>query len=301
VTLAEGARRMAREGVIVKHLPAIQNFGSIDVLCSDKTGTLTAGVMQFDRACDPAGAAADRPLTLAFINSSFQAGIRSPFDVAILARDHVDVAGYQKVDEIPFDFERRRLSVVVTSPDGPVGGTDTRLLVTKGAPEAVLAVTTSVEIQGRVEPLTPDARRGCAAVYEQLGADGFCVLAVASRRIAARDKYTTADESELVLAGLVSFADPVLPDAAATLAELRGDGVAVKILTGDGDAVARHVCAQIDVGRGDCYRRRDRPRGRRRAWTSRRTGLGVHARVSRAEEPHHPGPAAARPRRRLSR
>jgi P-type Mg2+ transporter len=245
VTLAEGARRMAREGVIVKHLPAIQNFGSIDVLCSDKTGTLTAGVMQFDRACDPAGTASDRPLTLAFINSTFQSGIRSPFDVAILAREHVDIAGYQKLDEIPFDFERRRLSVVVAPPGGDAG---TRLLVTKGAPEAVLAATTGLETSGGVEPLTPEARRACAAVYEQLGANGFRVLAIAWRRIAVRDKYTTADESELVLAGCVSFADPVLPDAAATLAELRGDGVHVKILTGDGDAVARHVCAQIGVG-----------------------------------------------------
>ena len=245
VTLAEGARRMAREGVIVKHLPAIQNFGSIDVLCSDKTGTLTAGVMQFDRALDPAGGAADRPLTLAHVNSSFQSGIRSPFDVAILARDHLDVTGYRKVDEIPFDFERRRLSVVVAPPDGAEGD---RLLVTKGAPEAVLAAATAFETQGRIEPLTPDARRATAAVYEQLGADGFRVLAVGWRRIVGRDTYTTADEAGLVLAGFVSFADPVLPDAADTLAELAGDGVAVKILTGDGDAVARHVCTQIGLG-----------------------------------------------------
>ena len=159
VTLAEGARRMAREEVIVKHLPAIQNFGSIDVLCSDKTGTLTAGVMQVDRAFDPAGAASDRPLMLIAINSRFQSGIRSPFDVAILARERTDIDGYRKLDEIPFDFERRRLSVVV-APPGDGGGA--ALLVTTGAPEAVLAASSTVEVNGRVDPLTPEARLACA-------------------------------------------------------------------------------------------------------------------------------------------
>ena len=151
VTLTQGALRMAREQVIVKHLPAIQNFGSIDVLCSDKTGTLTAGVMQFDRALDPTGAVSARPFTLAYINSHFETGIRSPFDAAILQHDAVDVTGYGKVDEIPFDFERRRLSIVVTTPDD---GEGTRLLVTKGAPESVLAVSTAFEVEGRVQPLT---------------------------------------------------------------------------------------------------------------------------------------------------
>jgi Mg2+-importing ATPase len=104
--------------VIVKHLPAIQNFGSIDILCSDKTGTLTAGVMQFDRSLDPTGAASPRPLTLAYINGRFETGIRSPLDAANLHQPAVDMSGYQKIDEIPFDFERRRLSVVVEAPDG---------------------------------------------------------------------------------------------------------------------------------------------------------------------------------------
>ena len=129
VTLTQGALRMARDQVIVKHLAAIQDFGSIDVLCSDKTGTLTTGVMQFDRAVAPTGAAVPRPLTLAYINSRFETGIRSPLDAAIFHQAAADVTGYQKIDEIPFDFERRRLSVVVEAPD--VGGR--RLLITKGA------------------------------------------------------------------------------------------------------------------------------------------------------------------------
>ena len=244
VTLTQGAVRMAREQVIVKHLPAIQNFGSIDVLCSDKTGTLTAGVMQFDRALDPTGAASLRPFTLAYINSHFETGIRSPFDAAILQQDAVDVTGYAKIDEIPFDFERRRLSVVVTTPDDSEG---THLLVTKGAPESVLAVSTVFDVDGSVQPLTDAARHACTAVCEHLGADGFRVLAIAYRRFGARAAYSRADEGELVLAGFVSFSDPVLPDAADTLTQLKTDGVQVKIITGDGEVVARHVCQQIGV------------------------------------------------------
>ncbi len=155
------------------------------------------------------------------------------------------MTGYEKVDEIPFDFERRRLSIVVTTPGDAEG---TRLLVTKGAPESVLAVSTALEVDGRVEPLTDAARHACAAVYERLGADGFRVLAIAYRRLDARAAYSRDDEAELVLAGFVSFADPVLPDAAETLAQLKTDGVQVKILTGDGDVVARHVCRQVGVG-----------------------------------------------------
>lgn len=131
VTLTAGALRMAREGVIVKHLPAIQNFGSIDVLCTDKTGTLTEADMQLVSAVDAAGVVSERPLRLASVNSRFESGIRSPLDAAIL-RAGVDVSEYRKVDEIPFDFERRRLSVVVDAPDGH------RRLVTKAAPESIL-------------------------------------------------------------------------------------------------------------------------------------------------------------------
>ncbi len=245
ITLTQGALRMAREQVIVKHLPAIQNFGSIDVLCSDKTGTLTAGVMQFDRTLDPSGTTSPRPFTLAYINSHFETGIRSPFDAAILQHEAVDVTGYGKVDEIPFDFERRRLSIVVTPPGDSEG---TPLLVTKGAPESVLAVSTAFEVDGRVQPLTDGARQACTAVHQQLGADGFRVLGVAYRRLKTRAADSREDEADLVLAGFLSFADPVLPDAADTLAQLKADGVQVKILTGDGDVVARHVCRQVGVG-----------------------------------------------------
>ncbi len=264
VTLTTGAVRMAREQVIVKHLPAIQDFGSIDVLCSDKTGTVTSGVMQFDRSFDPAGAASPRALTLACLNSRFETGIRSPFDVAILQQDGggTKTSGYEKVDEIPFDFERRRVSVVVAGADGVLAGpegvlagpardADQYVLVTKGAPEAVLAQSSQCEINGRVAPLDAAMRQASEALCAQLGASGFRLLAVAYRSVPRREQYSRDDETDLVLAGFLSFADPVLPDAADMLSDLENDGVSMKILTGDHDVVARHVCAQLGLASDD--------------------------------------------------
>jgi len=241
VTLTRGALRMARDHVIVKHLPAMQNFGSIDILCSDKTGTLTRGVMAFQCAVDPTGGAAPRPLTLAFVNSSLQTGIRSPLDVAILQQAPANVAGYEKLDEIPFDFERRRLSVVVQGPDQP----SHRLLITKGAPEPIIERAIAFEAGGQVIPLDATTRQACEAVHERMSEEGLRVLAVAYRLLEPRDAYSREDESDLVLAGFVSFADPVLPDVAEVLTELARDGVTVKILTGDNERVARHVCQSI--------------------------------------------------------
>jgi P-type Mg2+ transporter len=241
VTLTRGALRMAREQVIVKHLPAIQDFGAIDILCSDKTGTHTSGVMQFDRAVDPTGESSSRPLTLASINSSFETGIRSPLDVAILQQAAADVAGYQKIDEIPFDFERRRLSVVVEAP----GGGGRRLLITKGAPESIIERSTAFEAGGHVTQLDAATRQACAAIHEHMSEDGLRVLAVAYRWLEPRVAYSREDETDLVLAGFVSFADPVLPDVADVLAELERDGITVKILTGDNERVARHVCRAV--------------------------------------------------------
>ncbi len=231
VTLTQGALRMARDQVIVKHLPAIQDFGSIDVLCSDKTGTLTAGVMQFDRAIDPVGAASPRPLTLAYVNGRFETGIRSPLDAAILRQAAADVTGDRKIDEIPFDFERRRLSDVVEAPETA----GRRLLITKGAPEPILALATAFEAGGHVLAFDEATRHRCAAVHKSLSADGLRVLAVAYRWLEPRAGYSRNDETDLVLAGFVSFTDPVQPDVAEVLAELERDGITVKILTGDNE------------------------------------------------------------------
>jgi Mg2+-importing ATPase len=244
VTLTQGALRMARDQVIVKHLPAIQNLGSIDILCSDKTGTLTTGVMQLDRSLGPAGEVSPRPLALASLNSRFQTGIRSPLDAAILHTTTSDALAFTKIDEIPFDFERRRLSVVVS----PAADARQRLLITKGAPESLLAICDAIEIDGPVNALDAAARQDSVAVYSQLSADGRRVLAVAYRWLVARDAYSRDDESHLVLAGFISFADPILDDVIEVLEELRRDGVSVKILTGDNPGVTHHVCRSIGLG-----------------------------------------------------
>jgi Mg2+-importing ATPase len=240
VTLSRGAVRMARVKVIVKRLPAIQNFGSIDVLCSDKTGTLTAGEMTLDRALDAAGAACERPFELAYLNSSFETGIKSPLDAAILARGGVDPGGYLKRDEIPFDFERRRLSVVLEREHE-------RWLICKGAPESILAEATAYESCGATLPLDEAVRARCHALFEALSADGLRVLAVAVRRLPARDAYRADDERELTLAGFLTFRDPPLADARDAVEALGRDGVRIKILTGDNELVARHVCAEVGL------------------------------------------------------
>ena len=248
VTLAKGAVAMARKKVIVKQLAAIQNFGSIDVLCSDKTGTLTTGNMVLEASIDPLGAASERPLTLAWLNSHFETGIRSPLDTAILKQQPAGLEGYEKRDEVPFDFERRRLSIVV---DTPAPGED-RILITKGAPEGILPLAVSYEAGGEVLPLADDdSRQRCQQCYRDLGAQGYRVLAVAYRHIETRPAYSAADEHELTLAGFLAFADPPVADATEVLAELKRDGVQVKIITGDSDLVTQHVCGRVGLDHGE--------------------------------------------------
>ena len=239
VTLSRGAAHMARQKVIVKHLEAIENFGSMDVLCSDKTGTLTSGDMVLDRHLDPFGQVSERPVILAALNSAHQTGIKSPLDEAIL-KHGAAIGGYRKLDEIPFDFERRRLSVVVENGGG-------RVLITKGAPEGVLACCTAHEVDGRQAPLDAATRARCDATYRELSAQGSRVLAVAYRGVPAQAVYSARDEGALVLAGFVTFFDPPMEGVADTLRALQRDGVVVKILTGDNELVAQHVCGQVGL------------------------------------------------------
>ena len=242
VTLARGAVAMAKQQVIVKHLSAIQNLGSIDVLCSDKTGTLTQGVMAFASSCDALGNAAEAPLFFARLNSKFETGIKSPLDTAILQQpEPADALGYTKVDEIPFDFERRRLSIVVEN-------AGTRRLIAKGAPEGILECTTRFAgDQGTELPLDADARVRCRAAYESLGSSGFRVLAVATSPVAVKPAYKQEDERELLLFGFLAFADPPRQGAKQAVASLQDDGVRVVVLTGDNELVTAHVCAQVGL------------------------------------------------------
>jgi Mg2+-importing ATPase len=240
VTLSRGAVHMARRHVIVKHLQAIQNLGSMNLLCSDKTGTLTSGEMQVERVVDSRGIASERVRRLAYLNSVFETGIKSPLDAAILNTPRPDIGDYHKVDEIPFDFERRRVSIVVA---------DQReeLLIVKGAPESVLACCDQYESDQQLLPLTEEVHARCKASYEGACAEGLRVLAIAFRRLEKGSGFSIADECELTLAGFAMFADPTLPDAARALQALRRDGVNVKLLTGDNELVAKHVCERVGI------------------------------------------------------
>jgi Mg2+-importing ATPase len=244
VTLSKGAVAMARKKVIVKHLSAIQNLGSLDVLCSDKTGTLTGGTMLLDRSLDPFGDPSQRALELAYLNSKFETGIRSPLDDVILRQPAPpNMEGYTKRDEIPFDFERRRLSVVVERQSQG-------MLITKGAPEGILPLLSGYEQEGRTEPLSEDAVKRIRETSHELNDQGFRSLAVAYVKVPARANYSVGDERNLILAGFLTFSDEPLADASQVMASLKQDGVEVKVISGDNDRVTGHVCSQVGIASG---------------------------------------------------
>jgi P-type Mg2+ transporter len=241
VTLGQGALRMAKQKVIVKHLESIQNFGSIDTLCSDKTGTLTSGETQLEGHLDLFDQESDRVLLFGYLNSSYETGIKSPLDEAILRYGSVDISGYSKVGEVPFDFERRSLSVIVRH-------NDELLLITKGAPESVLPLCSAYEMGGERKSLDDapgEVRAKYAKMYQDLCTRGYRVLAVAYRPVTPEAQYHKTDEQTMVLLGFLTFADPPKPDVAGVLQALKSDGVQVKILTGDNELVTRHVCEQV--------------------------------------------------------
>jgi Mg2+-importing ATPase len=244
VTLASGAVRMAAKKVIVKQLASIENFGSMDILCSDKTGTLTRGEITVDRHVNVRGESDETVIRLAALNSVYQTGLRSPMDEAILRHEHPAVAQYRRIDEIPFDFQRRRVSVIVED-----GGE--RLLISKGAPESVLPACARVELDGDIRPLGDAGRKDATAVFEALSADGYRALAVAYRPVERRESYTLGDERDLVLVGFAAFLDPPHDGVAETLAALRADGVEVKVITGDNELVTRKICAEVGLDAGE--------------------------------------------------
>jgi len=257
VTLGRGAVHMARKKVIVKHLEAMQNFGSIDVLCSDKTGTLTSGEMALDQHVDSFGSPSERVFVLAYLNSLHETGVSNPLDeaikdrhrtnpldTAVLRHDRPDIHEYRKIDEIPFDFERRRVSIVVEH-------SGERLLISKGAPESVLPVCSAYELNGQPIPLDDDTRARSEVTYRKYCAQGLRMLAVAYATVAPQGVYRADDEKNLVLAGYLTFSDPPLKSARFALDALRRDGIEVKILTGDNELVTEHICSQVglDIGR----------------------------------------------------
>jgi Mg2+-importing ATPase len=246
ITLARGAIRLSAQRVIVKALPSIHNLGAMDVLCTDKTGTLTEARIALTRHIDITGQDSDRVLTLAWLNSHFESGLKSPLDDAILAHNQIDPAPWRKIDEAPFDFERRRVSVLVES-------AGVRTLIIKGAPEDVLRLSTKAEApDGQIQPLTDALRTELHARFDDLSAQGMRLLGIASRlEPADMVKANPADETDLVFAGFAVFLDPPKASAAKALSDLGAAGVEVKVLTGDNEAVARHVCAELGFDFGE--------------------------------------------------
>ena len=242
VTLARGAMRMAANKVIVKRLSAIQDMGSMDVLCTDKTGTLTEARIVLERHVDAQGKDSRRVLELAYLNSYFESGLKSPLDDAILQHGEIDVAGWEKIDEVPFDFERRRVSVLVEREA-------TRLLAVKGAPEDILKLCVRFEDDtGATIALDPAARAHIMGLFDELGNEGFRVLGIAWRAVPIDHPHAVVtDETELIFVGFAAFLDPPKASAGEALAELAASGVTVKIVTGDNERVTRHVCTQLGV------------------------------------------------------
>lgn len=242
VTLTRGALRMATLKVIVKRPSAIQDMGAMDVLCTDKTGTLTEAHIRLERHVDATGTDNPQVLALAYLNSYFESGLKSPLDDAILAHEDIDVSDWAKIDEVPFDFERRRVSVLVERASA-------RRLVVKGAPEDILRLCTHFQDnRGNTAALDDDAHTSIAALFDSLGEEGFRVLGIAWRDVPIDHPHAVvSDESELVFAGFAAFLDPPKKSAAQALKAMASSGVAVKIVTGDNERVTRHVCTQLGI------------------------------------------------------
>lgn len=252
VCLSKGALAMSRKKVIVKRLNAIQNLGAMDVLCVDKTGTLTMDHVILEKYCDVVLKQDDGVLVLAYLNSHFQTGLKNVLDRAVLAHTethaHAKIPDYQKVDEIPFDFQRRIMSVVVHTPQGQ------DLIVSKGAPEAIFPCCQNFELDGQLFPMDHAHIEDLKREYELLSADGFRVLAVASKLVAPRGvvagdstPYSKSDECDLTLNGYVAFLDPPKESAKPAIRALCAHGISVKVLTGDNELVARKICKEVGI------------------------------------------------------
>ena len=245
VCLSKGALAMSRKKVIVKRLNAIQNFGGMDVLCTDKTGTLTEDRVVLMRHCNVAGRETEEVLLDGYLISYFQTGLKNLLDLAIL--DSPDFHGkavvekYKKLDEIPFDFTRRMMSVLVEDPEGKA------ILLTKGAPEEVFHQCSHFELDGKVSPMDPNLIVGLKEEYESLSNDGFRVLAVAKKELPGKQACSKDDERDLVLKGYVAFLDPPKNTAGRAIEALHKHGVAVKILTGDNQLISRKVCKDVGL------------------------------------------------------
>ncbi|MGA2489371.1 MAG: magnesium-translocating P-type ATPase [Anaerolineales bacterium] len=245
ITLAHGAQQMAKRGVIVRRLTSIENFGSMDVLCTDKTGTLTEGVVSLDGAFDTQGQPSATVQRFAYLNAHFQTGLNNPLDEAIQAaakKASLDISAEKKVDEIPYDFVRKRLSVVTANAQGK------RTLITKGALDNILSICTSIQSLDGAHPLDKTARADIEKQYSDWSEKGFRVLGLATKTVEGRhEAYSQTDENGLTLAGFLLFFDPPKADVQQVIVDLAKRGVQLKIITGDNEKVARHVAEAVDL------------------------------------------------------
>ncbi len=240
INLSRGSQIMAKNGVIVRRLESIENFGSMDVLCTDKTGTLTEGVVKLDAANDPQGQPSQAVLRLAYLNAAFESGLSNPLDEAIRSMKDVDIHGVSKVDEIPYDFARRRLSVVVEE-----GGQ--RTMVVKGALESMLAVCSQVQQGEQTVAMSAEVEAQLCDRFTGWSEQGFRVLGVASKNVPAKQVYGREEEADLAFAGFLLFFDPPKPGVSDTIAELERMGVQLKIITGDNRLVAMHTAKAVGL------------------------------------------------------
>ena len=241
VTMSRGSLRMSKRGVIVKKLDSIPNFGSMDILCTDKTGTLTEDKIQLVKYTNITGESNEKVLLYTYLNSFFETGIKNPLDSAVVEYKKTEIVGYKKVEEIPFDFVRKMMSIVVEGKEGTV-------MITKGAPEDIMERCSVYHDKDQLVNLTPGAKEKALKFYEQLSADGFRVLAVAIKSdLEKKNKYTHQDENSLELLGFVSFLDPAKKDVAKVLGELEKIGIEIKIVTGDNEFVTKRICEDVGL------------------------------------------------------
>ncbi|MCA3460628.1 MAG: magnesium-translocating P-type ATPase [Rhodobacter sp.] len=246
VTLSAGARAMGRRGVIVRRLDAIENLGSMTILCTDKTGTLTEGTIVLCEALDTAARPSDAVRHLAYVNAALETGIENPLDAAIVAAARTDgltTEGLTKIDEIPYDFMRRRLTIVVAERSDP----GHHLIITKGAFANVLDRCAAVDRNGGAVPLDQAARAQLDAVFREKGQEGFRVLALATRRVAARSGYDQDDERDMLFRGFLVFLDPPKPEARETIGQLARLGIAIKVISGDNRHVTAHMARSVGL------------------------------------------------------
>jgi len=241
VSMGQGSVHMAKKGVIVKKLTAIPTFGSMDILCTDKTGTLTQDKIELVRCIDLDGNHSDQVLKYAYLNSYFQTGISNPLDEAIINYRKININGFKKAGEIPFDFERKKMSVVLKNKKSS-------FLITKGAPDEILKSCSHILKDGIPRVLTVAKRLKHLRLYEQLSQEGFRVLTVAIKELDINQReFSSLDEQNLQLLGFTAFLDPAKPEARAALDELEAMGIEVKIITGDNELVAKNVCSKVGV------------------------------------------------------